>query len=428
MVSLEISDPPDVQPDTAAIREQLERLLKDPAFCTSKRSVQFLKYVVEETLEGSADQIKERTIGVEVFGRSPAYDTNADHIVRTAAIELRKRLAIYYGDESHRSELRMSLVPGSYIPHFSHPNAPVLAEDTAEVSSGISSLIAQSPALSEEATSQKTGAVFPTNRFRKTVWWTALLFGLLMLCGAAGYKWRSVRTPQYLFWKPVLDSPGSVLLAVGDVPNGPPTLPALADVDVPVIHRTASPSVPFADAVTMARVSGVLESLGKKVVFRPESATSFSDLRESPVVLIGAFNNEWSLRMTRHLRYTLALDQEKHLIYIQDAKSPLSRTWSWQTDRPTGHHGEVSSPSLQDYALISRIWNSQTGRVVIVIGGLYTYGTQAAGELLADPQLLQVLSNGLPLEDSHRTLQIVLRTTVTDGIPGPPQVLALSSE
>src|ERR1700677_212086 len=73
------------------------------------------------TLNGAADQIKERTIGVEVFGRHPSYDTNLDHIVRTAASELRKKLATYYVDEKHRSELRMGLIPGSYIPRFTLP-------------------------------------------------------------------------------------------------------------------------------------------------------------------------------------------------------------------------------------------------------------------------------------------------------------------
>src|SRR5664280_3373907 len=103
------------------IRAQLDLLVRDDAFRSSKRSVAFLKYVVEETLNGAADQIKERTIGVEVFGRDPSYDTNLDHIVRTAATELRKRLASYYVDEKHRHELRMDLVPGSYIPRFSLP-------------------------------------------------------------------------------------------------------------------------------------------------------------------------------------------------------------------------------------------------------------------------------------------------------------------
>ena len=103
------------------IRAQLDLLVRDEVFRSSKRSVAFLKYVVEQTLNGSADQIKERTIGVEVFGRDPSYDTNLDHIVRTAATELRKRLATYYVDEKHRSELRMGLVPGSYIPRFMLP-------------------------------------------------------------------------------------------------------------------------------------------------------------------------------------------------------------------------------------------------------------------------------------------------------------------
>src|ERR1700691_4573410 len=100
------------------VRAQLDLLVRDDVFRSSKRSVAFLKYVVEQTLNGSAGQIKERTIGVEVFGQKPSYDTNLDHIVRTAATELRKRLAIYYGDEKHRFELRISLIPGSYIPKF----------------------------------------------------------------------------------------------------------------------------------------------------------------------------------------------------------------------------------------------------------------------------------------------------------------------
>src|SRR5215471_12670768 len=116
-----MTENPDVQQIASAAREQLELILRDPGFRSSRRSAQFLKYVVEKTLDGEADQIKERTIGVDVFGRKPSYDTNEDHVVRTAAGELRKRLAIYYSDDRHRAELRMSLVPGSYIPQFAYP-------------------------------------------------------------------------------------------------------------------------------------------------------------------------------------------------------------------------------------------------------------------------------------------------------------------
>ena len=82
---IEVEDGAGVELTAEMIRAQLDMLVRDEVFRSSKRSVTFLRYVVEQTLNGSADQIKERTIGVDVFGRKPSYDTNLDHIVRTAA-------------------------------------------------------------------------------------------------------------------------------------------------------------------------------------------------------------------------------------------------------------------------------------------------------------------------------------------------------
>jgi hypothetical protein len=226
----------------------------------------------------------------------------------------------------------------------------------------------------------------------------------------------------------VVETPGAVLLAVGNVPNGPPSsTTGETTSSLPIIHKTSSTTVPFADAVTTARVLGVLQLQGKRVMIRREEASSFSDLREGPVVLIGSFNNEWSLRLTQELRYSLALDAERHLIYIKDAKNPSLRTWSWATDKSTDDQGAAGGPALMDYALISRIWNSETGHVVIVIGGLYTYGTETAGEFLSDPQVMQTIAKEMP-KNSHSNLQIVLGTTVTDAVAGPPRVLAVSTE
>ena len=417
-----------------AVRDQLNLIVQDPAFRSSKRSVQFLKYVVEKTLEGQADQIKERTIGVEVFGRKPSYDTNEDHIVRTAAGELRKRLAIYYSDEKHRSELRMSLIPGSYIPQFAYPtlNHELEAEsynDSERLSGAIqttSALVDSSPIL--EVSTHDTPPSQPLRQQPIAIYMaaTAALFLALI-----GYRWLKPSNASDLFWKPVLDTPGSVFLAVGDVPNGPPTLSVPTgdqDYPIPIVQKTPSQIVPFGDAVTIARVVGTLESKGKKVVIRREGASSFSDLREGAVVLVGAFNNEWSLRLTHQLRYSLALDPDRHLIYIKDAKNPSSRSWSWATNLPPAHQGQAGHALLQDYALVSRIWNSETGHVVIVIGGLYTYGTEAAGELLTNQQLMQEVARIAPLSDGRRNLQIVLATTVTDDAPGPPRIVAVSSE
>lgn len=408
------------------IRAQLELLVHDEVFRSSKRSVAFLKYVVEETLKGSADRIKERTIGVEVFGRDPSYDTNLDHIVRTAATELRKRLATYYVDEKHRNELRMGLVPGSYIPRFTLPgqtgNVGLDSENEVEP---------MDTHTLHPAAAHSSGAALRSASHRRNRWLAAATLIVIAAGAIAGVShWMQKPNPEDLFWKPVLDTPGSVLLAVGDHPNGPPTLPATGEngTVTPVPSTDSSQTVPFADTVTIARVVGSLEARNKEVVIRRESASSFSDLRNGAAVLIGAFNNEWSLRLTRQLRYSLAMDADRHLIYIRDAKNPTSRVWSWATNQPTHPAIGVNSPKLEDFALISRIRDSETGHVVVVIGGLYTYGTEASGELLTDRELMRQIAQQARLNGSERSLQIVLGTTVTDGIPGPPKVLAIAVE
>jgi hypothetical protein len=267
---------------------------------------------------------------------------------------------------------------------------------------------------------------------QRKIRWVYVLTAFVLVAGSLlGYRWLHKPTVQQLFWKPVLETPGPVLVGVGDVPNGPPTLPAPGgdgDVSTPIPRPDSSETVPFPDTVTIARVVGQLEANGKQVLIRRETSRSFSDLREGAVVLIGAFNNEWSLRLTHELRYSLELDPEKHLIYIKDARNPSSRAWSWATNQPRPHAGGSHSSVLQDFALISRIRNSQTGHVVVVIGGLYTYGTQSAGEFLTDPQMMQVIAAAAQLDEGHQNLQIVLGTTITDDTPGPPRVLAVSTE
>src|SRR5580693_1020463 len=127
-------------PDAAAIRLQLERLLIHPLFANSKRYPALLGYVVEQTLLGNASELKERSIGIEVFGRSPSYDANADPVVRITAGEVRKRLTQYYYDSTHDGEVVIELPIGSYVPVFHapepSPQAPaelVLAESPAEL-------------------------------------------------------------------------------------------------------------------------------------------------------------------------------------------------------------------------------------------------------------------------------------------------------
>jgi hypothetical protein len=416
------------------IRGQLDLLVRDEVFRSSKRSVAFLKYVVEQTLSGSADQLKERTIGVEVFGRDPSYDTNLDHIVRTAATELRKKLATYYVDEKHRSELRMGLVPGSYVPRFTLPDhgRHATLEPGSESEAAEAPFETPSPQIHISAAqpTENAAARDAARPKRRRIAGVAIT-GLAALAVAGVYGWLHRAGPEDLFWSPVLETPGPVLLVVGDHPNGPPTLPAAtgnSGVVTPVPSSDSSQTVPFSDTVTIARVVGALEARKKNVLIRRGNSSSFSDLREGAVVLIGAFNNEWSLRLTRPLRYSLALDPDRHLVYIRDAKNPASRNWSWATNQPPEPLTGANSPKIQDFALISRIRDSETGHVVVVIGGLYTYGTEAAGEFLTDPEVMRAIAGQMRPTGAGHNLQIVLGTTVTDGTPGPPKVLAVAAD
>src|SRR5271165_5131117 len=115
-------------PDAASVREQLERLLVHPLFSNSKRYPVLLAHTVEQTLKGNAAELKERSIGIDVFGRSPTYDANADPVVRITAGEVRKRLMQYYYDSAHDAELVIELPIGSYIPVFHPPDRPAEPE------------------------------------------------------------------------------------------------------------------------------------------------------------------------------------------------------------------------------------------------------------------------------------------------------------
>ncbi len=129
------------------VEEQLERMLASPLFTQSKRYAPFLRHVVEKTLDGQEDRLKERVLGSELFGRAPDYDSNNDPVVRVTAGEVRKRIAQYYDDSAHRNELRIDLPIGTYVAQF-HPG---LAVDEEHRAAPQSALLQADPAFSPES-------------------------------------------------------------------------------------------------------------------------------------------------------------------------------------------------------------------------------------------------------------------------------------
>ena len=107
----------------ADIRAELQRILSSPVFANQESLQQFLRFVVEQTLEGQASGLKERTIGVEALGRRLDYDPKVDPIVRVQARRLREKLAEYYQSET-AAGWQIALPKGRYVPEFLRVTPP----------------------------------------------------------------------------------------------------------------------------------------------------------------------------------------------------------------------------------------------------------------------------------------------------------------
>src|SRR5260370_5715755 len=110
-----------VECDGQAARRQLERVLQSPGFVRNDRLSRFLRFVVEQHLEGRDDELKESLLAIEVFGRKPDYNPKHDPIVRTEAGRLRARLSEYYTGEGRGDTLVIELPKGGYTPWFRQP-------------------------------------------------------------------------------------------------------------------------------------------------------------------------------------------------------------------------------------------------------------------------------------------------------------------
>ena len=112
--------PPELPPADAVLR-QLERVLSSDAFCAADRSRALLKFLVERTLAGHSERLKEYTLGSEVLGRGEGFDPRTDPIVRAEASRLRTRLERYYASEGAADPVLIAVPKGSYVPRFLAP-------------------------------------------------------------------------------------------------------------------------------------------------------------------------------------------------------------------------------------------------------------------------------------------------------------------
>jgi hypothetical protein len=405
---------PKTDSERQVVRSQLERIVSDGRFAASKRYPCLLRYIVEQTLAESEDDLKERTLGVEVFHRPPDYDTNLDPVVRLCAAEVRKRLAQYYQSPAHGGELRIDLNPGSYVPVFSEPapDAPTLEVNTVDV-----------PTRAEQVSRPKK---------TKKVYWPAGLIAsaavIIVTLVLGTRSWKQFEKQKSAFeevWSPLLASSRPILFCVGETalyaPHESPLtqLQKGADDDSSLqVFTDKTDVVPFSDVQVLSRFVAQIGALGHAFRIQSARSTVSSQLREGPVVLIGALNNDWTLNRTSSLRFHLEGPQGPDQVYwIADTLHPESRAWQVRAQAPR-------SQVVKDFAIAARFTDESTGQVVLVAAGIAGSGTRAAGEFLTDEASLKQLEDGAGVDWRRTNFEVVLSSQVVNGMQGKPKVEA----
>jgi hypothetical protein len=390
--------------DRIAIREQVDRILTSSVFRNSRRNSSLLRHVVERTLEGKPEELKERSIGVDVFGKAADYDTNTDHVVRSVAGEVRRRLAQYYMEPGRETELRIDLQVGSYVPQFRLPaERPVLM-----------------PAFTQTEAAFPADAAF-TGWFGRRLQRRSLMVAagaLLLVAGAWAAVSRFTARPTALesFWNPFFSSPNPAMLCFGGGGTANPAYDVNQALPVGEFERLSFRRMHTSDAVALADLAGLLEANRKpfRIVNRA-SSTSFRDLQSGPFILVGGMNNEWTLRLTSGLRFSF--ERQTNGARVADKQNQANTAWSVDFKKPLGEFN-------RDYAIVSRVRDAKTEQTVVIVAGIASWGTLAAGEFVTMPEHLKKLESLAPKNWEHKNLQVVLATDVIRGSSGPPIVLA----
>lgn len=366
--------------DADLIRLQLRRILESPAFHGSKRCQAFLEYVVEKTLRGESDGLKERTIAVDIFDRGLDSDLANDTIVRVGAREVRRRLTEYYSTPDAASvSIRVELATRGYVPHFSR---------CVPESGGAVALAETNPSALDK------------------------------------------------FWQPILSAGDIILLVTGSalvyLPShracersyrlsGAHPLPVPASLDEPSADFGASDLVAapnqfvgFGDLVAASLLSLIFGRKKKTTHIRMANKIEFAALKDAPAVLIGSWTNRWAMELSRDLRFQFGWTEDYKPRFEEKNGT---RRWT----PPAVFEDETV---VDDYILVSRILHATTGKPCVMLAGLKQTGTEAAGQLLSNLSEIGLVMEQLPAGWENESLQLVLHARVIDGTPTEAELVA----
>jgi hypothetical protein len=408
------------------VRQELAKIIASPAFRSSPRSQEFLQHVVEKALEGSLDDLKERIIGADLFGRAADYDTGADSIVRVVANETRRRLTEYRHDQPGESRVRIELAAGSYLPSFQ------IGE----------------PA-STHSVSEPAG--FPAPSRARTFWIGAAVLALAVCCVWLAWQNRSLRTQLAARVSPASDlPPWSALFGKG---RGIHII--LADTSIGGVQNILKSRLSLSDYVNRnyfpAGVALKPELAGflKFLMSNQYTSASYSTTAIRIAQLAQANGAPVNVSFAREMSLRTIKDGENFVILGTARANPWAQLiedrlnfhseFGNSTDEPTFENrapraGELKkyvpanlTPSLSEsYGLVAFLPSVFQGGHILFVAGTSSQGTEGAGEFLTDLSRLEAeLSKiGLKAGAPPRGFELLLRAKHTAGAPVRSEVVA----
>jgi hypothetical protein len=447
------------------IRLHLADIVASNAFRGSRRCQEFLAHVVEHALTGDFDGIKERILGMRLFGREASYDTNGDSIVRVTASDVRKRLLRFY-KASPPSALRIALRSGSYIPEFHHVvdefaySPRHLAEES---QSSPFEVVPPVPTCTEQVEPPAEESLAPP----RVPWmrWQQILMSsvLCMAFLVAGWKFGTLHATgplrhdspvdvRYAFYKELLGpiatdpqqqtrivlSNPALFLYRGSASPAPPSHVDRGEKKTPVPRSLAHQLTEGADdpqadlpyhylALDKTDYTGLGEAesafnLEKlfTVLHRPALLTegrflNWDEARDQHLILLGARHmTPWT-----QSNLTSANFKWEHNVIYNSHPGPGEQAVYTQT-----FDGRV----LVDYGLI---WMSQSpsGSRMLVLAGLTSTGTAGVGDFFINPIEMQPVFEKLKAASPHGSIppnwQVLVRITARDDVPLNVSLVAL---
>jgi hypothetical protein len=426
----------------AGLHEHLKEVIEGVAFRGSQRSTRFLQYIVEQATSGHFESLKERAIGIDLFGRSPTYDPGDDAIVRVTANDVRKRLLHHYSVYGTASQFRISLPPGSYVPEIAHPPQQ----------NGAAAPVQKTPSHVDPTSTPAPPGVIPASIVRRPghpdlVKWllvAACILGLNVATWIVSGKWHTPRrSPQIslLPWSAFFQGQHATFLVTSD-PNiaeiqglmrSTVTVSDYANQNYVTDPNSLSPdALRFSNHVLkgdkaanvdipiVASVAELAQERSAKIGIRASRDLQLADLEtDNNFIFLGSpRSNPWVSLFDDQLDFRFYFDKNSWQEVIRNVHQHPGEPAEYVPTAKGGATGE-------SFATISFVRNPDHAGQILLLAGANAEGTKAAGELITDlPRLSAALQHcGIRSSGPLQHFQLLLRLSTMAHSPRTFDVL-----